>query len=359
MKKRCRHPHTKLTWANQDGVYVRYALHCHTCGERLSLGESNDAPAAVTEGRAAELAAASVDPWYEVCPGIALTAEAWGWSDHETGGSDEDGWHEWHAGWLARELATHDHRGERDAKAWSWDPTRPVTDQGPGQAYAGVDRSVSADLVDMTAAQDSRSIEDVILAAASSTLAAIINAEIAAGIASADAKQAALDEGGYGGKSLVEPGQIVGLGSFTISPAADLRRKYAAGKVKFDNEFLSVGKSHEEMQAEHADAIADEIRASGARLTPDQVDAEVDRRLADRADPISADVLLEIARELDPDPRDDDHPDPLVIGRARGCADTWCVATCDVREAARLGWRDGRCPEHVTVAAKFDLGGES
>lgn len=274
MKKRCRHPHTKLTWANQDGVYVRYALHCHTCGERLSLGPSNDAPAAVTEGRAAELAAASVDPWYEVCPGIALTAEAWGWSDHETGGSDEDGWHEWHAGWLARELATHDHRDERDAKAWSWDREIPVALQGPGSI----------------------------------------------------AVEQPVDE-----PTAKEIDAFVGLVS-CMEPYTEFSR---------------------------ADAIADEIRASGARLTPDQVDVEVDRRLADEADPISAVAIHEAMRALDPDPRDDDHPDPLVIGRARGCADTWCVATCDVREAARLGWRDGRCPEHVTVAAKFDLGGES
>ncbi len=48
--------------------------------------------------------------------------------DFPRAGSGTDSyWHE--AGWLCRELRTHDGREERDATAWGWDVTRPIAEQ--------------------------------------------------------------------------------------------------------------------------------------------------------------------------------------------------------------------------------------
>lgn len=83
--------------------------------------------------RAAELAVASVEARSSGAPFISTTAEDWGWTDHLNGviaepldGEPADS--QWHAGWLAREIATHDVRETLDA-AWAWDISRPIAEQ--------------------------------------------------------------------------------------------------------------------------------------------------------------------------------------------------------------------------------------
>jgi hypothetical protein len=103
-----------------------------------SLGPSNDdSPAVQIEMRAAELERASAEGWPGRCPGIATTAEDWGWYDHlnrvvtePSAGEPADS--QWRAGYLAREIATHDDRETRDATAWAWDTSRPLAEQLAG-----------------------------------------------------------------------------------------------------------------------------------------------------------------------------------------------------------------------------------
>lgn len=91
-----------------------------------SLGPSNDVGCEV-EIRAAERAGDA---------SVRFVGERWGWDLHEDKGRVDSRFeHYWidspgvMAGWLAREIATHDDRETRDATAWPWDPTRPVAGQ--------------------------------------------------------------------------------------------------------------------------------------------------------------------------------------------------------------------------------------
>lgn len=96
-----------------------------------SLGPSNDdSPAVQIEMRAAEL-----DLWY-VVDDLSIS-EGDGWDDDEI-----NGWRT-HcgllsvgpsttpqlAGWLACEMTMHEARVVRDATAWAWDTSRPLSEQ--------------------------------------------------------------------------------------------------------------------------------------------------------------------------------------------------------------------------------------
>lgn len=100
---------------------------CDSCGATLPLGPSNDDSDAVrVEIRAAEIAASKRgEPGY-----LRGESEVSGWTDHWMCGDlmDEEPW-EWAAGWISREISTHDDREARDAPAWPWDPTRPLAGQ--------------------------------------------------------------------------------------------------------------------------------------------------------------------------------------------------------------------------------------
>jgi len=113
----------------------------HGCGEYLSLGTSNDEPSAVqVEMRAAELAS-DVD-----YPGEYEEVNGW-WSHPDEAGIDWVIWpphrQEYDAGYLARELATHDRRDTRDATAWPWSIDRPLAEQDiDGSVKAFLDRAL-------------------------------------------------------------------------------------------------------------------------------------------------------------------------------------------------------------------------
>jgi len=124
-KARCKHAAAVHTW--RDGEIV--ASRCSPtlgCGEQLPLGPANDdGDEAQIEIRAAYLAAEMNDP------GTIAENNAW-WSHPNR--DDDDPWST--AGYLARELATHDVSDQRDANAWPWDPTRPVAGQYEEQLVA-------------------------------------------------------------------------------------------------------------------------------------------------------------------------------------------------------------------------------
>ena len=98
-----------------------------------TFGPTNDA-SVQSEIRAAELEAWAVVDELDLPAAGALEHECDGWLMHCRGGdllgplahtvrSAVD------AGWLACEMSRHEERGERDAGAWTWDPTRPVAGQ--------------------------------------------------------------------------------------------------------------------------------------------------------------------------------------------------------------------------------------
>lgn len=86
-----------------------------------SLGPSNDDTSDVQE----EIEAAEYAMRASLSPDVRR-----GWDAHFM---DSDppflGGISWRAGWLAREIATHDDRDQRDADAWSWDISRPLAEQ--------------------------------------------------------------------------------------------------------------------------------------------------------------------------------------------------------------------------------------
>lgn len=86
------------------------------------MERANDKPKAVQiEIRAAEIAVelTSGNPVCTVYERGGLGAYAAGCTPSSRG----------HAGWLAREIMTHNDREYRDADAWPWDPSRPVAGQ--------------------------------------------------------------------------------------------------------------------------------------------------------------------------------------------------------------------------------------
>jgi hypothetical protein len=129
--KRCKHTGRAVAILGVD-VEAYACRKCDAVGVR-PVGRANDSAPEV-EMRAAELERASIEAWWGSCPGIATTAEDWGWTDHLNGAIAEplDGEpadSQWHAGWLAREIATQDVRESRDADAWAWDTSRPLAEQ--------------------------------------------------------------------------------------------------------------------------------------------------------------------------------------------------------------------------------------
>jgi hypothetical protein len=142
MPRQCKHESVLYTWTRGDGE-PPFAAHCHDCGVRMSLGQSNDAPAEVqVEIRAAELEPlCNPEVAVAIMDGLRLDSIIIEQSQGEIDGADCHALHAigmttggdypvtMDAGWLARELATH-HRGEtRDAAAWTWDVTRPLSGQ--------------------------------------------------------------------------------------------------------------------------------------------------------------------------------------------------------------------------------------
>lgn len=119
-RKECGHSESRYTYSRRpDDTFGADALFCLACGVRLDMGPSNDEPAEVqVEMRAAEIAAVR----------LLSRDEADGWKSYPDGAVVSTG-SGWGVGWLARELATHDHRETRNADAWPWDVTRPVAGQ--------------------------------------------------------------------------------------------------------------------------------------------------------------------------------------------------------------------------------------
>lgn len=122
-KKKCKHvSSTRLD--KITGKIFEVGI-CTACGSRFSLGESNDVPAEVQiEMRAAEL---------DYSRRAERAMETFGYvahRDHLTPSIDIE-----RAGWLAREMATHNDRETRDATAWPWDPSRPVAGQYEAWEY--------------------------------------------------------------------------------------------------------------------------------------------------------------------------------------------------------------------------------
>jgi hypothetical protein len=120
----CEHITRRFTFHGALGHTI--AAHCYTCGERLSLGPSNDEPAEVQiEMRAAEIYQLDCNGLaYRIAPddrnGVLAHLSRW-----------DPAAEQW-AGWLAREIQM----GDRDdllldSQSWSWDPSEPVADQGP------------------------------------------------------------------------------------------------------------------------------------------------------------------------------------------------------------------------------------
>lgn len=117
--KRCKHPtykHDARVWLRTvtDGYRWFHAyscdpevgcLVCDSCGEWLSLGESNESDERVAvEIRAAELA--------NLAHSHADQMESYGWSCWSRGNSDDpcgtvSNDPRWHAGWLGREINEH------------------------------------------------------------------------------------------------------------------------------------------------------------------------------------------------------------------------------------------------------------
>lgn len=118
-KRKCKH--TTACYRKDVEAAVKY---CFGCGETLSLGPSSDDPDNVK----VEMRAAELEPMNLFGRDGRTMGERWGWEAHETNDSpisDSYG----PAGWLHRELATHDDRETRDADAWPWDPSRVVAGQ--------------------------------------------------------------------------------------------------------------------------------------------------------------------------------------------------------------------------------------
>lgn len=116
---RCKHP---LRWGMRlketvDGLtWVKCPddeathLECCDCHEHLPWGHSDEAPVRV-EVRAAELAVAplvSIERW----PATMHGQEPHGWMGHRRDDTPIDPQQSYWAGWLAREIHTHDGGGE-------------------------------------------------------------------------------------------------------------------------------------------------------------------------------------------------------------------------------------------------------
>lgn len=239
--RKCKHKHVRFTW--QLGAVDRaYAAHCQDCGAVMSPGPSNDV------GCEVEIRAARLIQYREARPKRNLISRPEWAGLHGFDGylEDHEGW--WSEGWwagaiLAEWLACDNPRLETP-DAWPWDPTRPIAEQGPVGAFAQVAaehatfnaaaeryddlrlsaaKQLVATLVmhsDPAAPDHAKQCEQLcnILKAAESRspiasdhFAAMFNAECDAAIASADAKQVAMDAHGYGGKSPIDSSQLVGL----------------------------------------------------------------------------------------------------------------------------------------------------
>lgn len=120
----------ELNFGYGEGRQI-FSARCIACGELLPLAPAYEPEDVRVEMRAAELSRDAKEAWSGVCPGIALTAERWGWDDYEACALDspEDAVDspEWHAGYLAHEIAE-PHADISDI-AWPWNPTRPIAGQ--------------------------------------------------------------------------------------------------------------------------------------------------------------------------------------------------------------------------------------
>lgn len=179
--RKCKHKQTRFTWrVDEDRRWV-FVAHCHDCGAAMSLGPSNDVGCEVdieAAKRLTKLGHPAADIW-------------WDWDGYLM--ADDD--------------------NETNASAYDWGPTRPIAEQGPG-AFA----QVAAEHATFKAAAERYG--DLRLSAANH-LANLINTEVDAAITSADAKQAACDAHGYGGKPPIDPSQLVGLSDFVPASLDD------------------------------------------------------------------------------------------------------------------------------------------
>lgn len=96
-----------------------FSMFCASCGETLGFGPSNDDPDTVyVEMRAVQLTSGRA----RLNPGERL-----GRRGHLSGGTPASLAEE--AGWLHREMLTHEDREQRDRDAWPWDITQPIAGQ--------------------------------------------------------------------------------------------------------------------------------------------------------------------------------------------------------------------------------------
>ena len=129
---KCKHATTRPMWKDDaDGELIPVTRRCADCQAIgiESLGPANEEPTVVQE----EIEAPDIEwEFAEHGTGSLGNAHRRGWVDHIT---DEDPPEvvglSWRAGWLARELATHDMRHIRDHDGWPWDISRPIAEQGP------------------------------------------------------------------------------------------------------------------------------------------------------------------------------------------------------------------------------------
>lgn len=136
--KPCKHERYEVTRVDGSPLTEEWSpwkRECSDCGAQLPIGPSNDEPVAVQ----IEMRAAELEPIW----GLKLMSILIERSQGEIDGGDCHSMHAlgetrggdypatFNAGWLAREMATHnDHEArDRDASAWPWDPARPVAGQ--------------------------------------------------------------------------------------------------------------------------------------------------------------------------------------------------------------------------------------
>lgn len=139
-KRKCEHSDVRHRYRGLGCIFLS---QCNWCGERVSLGPSNDEPVAVqVEMRAAEIAGSnrSDDGWPR---DEHETSETSGYCDHFTGADRAPGedYKSWNSGWLSSEIRHHD--TNRDATAWSWSIDRPLAEQDVnGEIKAFLDRAL-------------------------------------------------------------------------------------------------------------------------------------------------------------------------------------------------------------------------
>jgi hypothetical protein len=217
----CAHTSVDSIWfRDSDDVQIEWQRHCHHCGVVVGMGPANDEPGCVQS----EISAARIIASHKTGgPEIRLLS-----------GCDRDELAiSWPGNWLALEVCS------PTLNTWPWDPSRPVAGQYEEwseavnqkvvgtMAYFPIDADpvyvdTMAKLITMEEALAKQAAEDEALhreahawnapvREAGEALAALIATEFDAAMDSADAKEAALNEHGYGRAPGDGAGQVVGL----------------------------------------------------------------------------------------------------------------------------------------------------